>query len=270
MRVAVIARLSTMHWHSPRTGMDEPIHSNIEQQPPTVDADLQRLEEEASQSIWKERRQVLWLACGVAAFMAVAHFTPLKGWITNVQQWKQYLDEFGWPAHAGFMAAAAVAVMFGVPRLPLCGMAGMLFGFGEGLAISLLGTVMGSYGAFLMARHGARRLTDERSQRWPWLKKLLEAPSLLRVLWVRQLMVPGVVLNVLFGMTAISHRTFITGTLLGYLPLNIAFTLVGSGLGKESLAQSLTQVITALVVVNVLGWVVWKIVETHRLRSQPM
>jgi uncharacterized membrane protein YdjX (TVP38/TMEM64 family) len=77
-------------------------------------------------------------------------------------------------------------------------------------------------------------------------------------------MVPGFVLNLLLGMTSVKHRVFLAGTLLGYLPLNIALTLVGSGLGKESLAQSLKQVLAALAVINLLAWVVMRMVKKSR------
>ena len=60
-----------------------------------------RLHDEAAKSVVKERRQIVWLVLGVAAFMAAAHFTPLRAWITNVQTWKVMVRDLGWPAHAG-------------------------------------------------------------------------------------------------------------------------------------------------------------------------
>lgn len=218
------------------------------------------LAEETTRSLSRENRQVLILAAAVAAFMVLAHLTPLKAWITNVQSWKQMVDAFGWIGHAAFVFACASGVMIGLPRLPLCAAAGLVFGFAEGMALSLTGSVLGSYGTFLMTRAGARRAVLARAGRWPWLATMLEKPSLLRVFWVRQLMLPGLVLNVLLGVTAVRHRVFLAGTLLGYLPLNIAFSLVGSGLGKGSLAQSLGQLLGALAVVNVVGWLVWRLV----------
>jgi len=223
------------------------------------------LEQEASASLWKENRQVLMLAACVIAFLAVVHFTPLQSWLKSGQQWKHYIDEFGIAAHLVFGTACMLAVMFGMPRLPLCSVAGAVFGFKEGLMISWLGSTLGSYGAFLLARWGGRRVAEQRLERWPWLRSLLEAPSLLRVILVRQLMVPGIVLNLVFGMTAVRHRIFFAGTLLGYLPLNIALTLVGSGLGKESLAESLKQILAALAVVNVIAWIVVKLVKKRRV-----
>ncbi len=227
-------------------------------------ATVEHLEEEASASLWKENRQVLLLGAGVAAFMVIANFTPLRAWITNVRLWKDYIDEFGFAADAGFGAVCMMAVMLGVPRLPLCGVAGVLFGFVEGVCISWIGSTLGSYGAFLLARWGGRRVAKEKLERWPWVSALLRKPTLLRVFWVRQLMVPGIVLNVMLGLTAVRHRIFLAGTALGYLPLNIAFTLVGSGMGKESLKHSITQIIAAIAVVNVVAWIMLRIVRKHR------
>jgi uncharacterized membrane protein YdjX (TVP38/TMEM64 family) len=225
------------------------------------DSSAAALEQETSRALSKETRQVLLAVLGVAAFMALAHFTPLKAWITNAQAWKSLVRELGWMAHAGFLGMCALAVMLGVPRLPLCAAAGLVFGFGEGLLISLLGSTCGSYGAFVLSRHGFRRAVESRAEKWPWLKKLLRKPSVMRVFWVRQLMVPGMVLNVLLGMTPVRHSRFLLGTLLGYLPLNLAFTLVGSGLGKKELTHTLVQLLSAMAVINLAAWLVYRVVK---------
>lgn len=222
------------------------------------------VEQETSRALGKETRQVLMAVLLVAAFMAVAHFTPLKAWISNVQTWKKMVHDFGWGAHAIFMVACAGSVMLGVPRLPLCAAAGLVFGFGEGLVISLVASTLGSYGAFVLSRHGFRRAAESRAEKWPWLKKLLKKPSVLRVFWVRQLMVPGLVLNVLLGMTPVKHTRFLLGTALGYLPLNVAFSLVGSGLGKGSLATTMTQLLAAMAVINIAAWLVYKVMKKQK------
>ena len=127
------------------------------------------VEQETSRALGKETRQVLFAVLLVAAFMALVHFTGLKGWITNVQTWKEMVRHFGWGAHAIFMAACAGTVMLGVPRLPLCAAAGLVFGFGEGLVLSLVASTLGSYGAFVLSRHGFRRAVESRAEKWPWL-----------------------------------------------------------------------------------------------------
>ena len=222
------------------------------------------VEQETTRALGKETRQVLMAVLLVATFMALAHFTGLKGWITNVQTWKEMVRQFGWGAHAIFLAACAGTVMLGVPRLPLCAAAGLVFGFGEGLVLSLVGSTLGSYGAFVLSRHGFRRAVEARAGKWPWLKNLLKKPSILRVFWVRQLMVPGLVLNVLLGMTPVKHTRFLLGTLLGYLPLNVAFSLVGSGLGKGSLATTLTQLLAAMAVINIAAWLVYRVMKKQK------
>jgi len=221
-------------------------------------------EQETSRALNKETRQVLLAVLLVAAFMALAHFTPLKAWITEVDAWKKLVREFGWMAHGVFVIACAAVVMMGVPRLPMCAAAGLIFGFGEGLILSLFGSTMGSYGAFVLSRHGFRRAAESRAEKWPWLKKLLKKPSVMRVFWVRQLMVPGLVLNVLLGMTPVRHSRFLFGTGLGYLPLNIAFSLVGSGLGKGSLATTLAQLLAAMAVINIAAWLVYRVMKKQR------
>lgn len=221
-------------------------------------------EQETSRALNKETRQVLLAVLLVAGFMALAHFTPLKAWITEVDAWKKFVREFGWMAHGVFVIACAAVVMMGVPRLPMCAAAGLIFGFGEGLILSLFGSTMGSYGAFVLSRHGFRRAAESRAEKWPWLKKLLRKPSIMRVFWVRQLMVPGLVLNVLLGMTPVRHSRFLLGTGLGYLPLNIAFSLVGSGLGKGSLATTLAQLLAAMAVINIAAWLVYRVMKKQR------
>lgn len=222
------------------------------------------VEQETSRALSKETRQVVVAVMVVAAFMAVAHFTPLKELITNVQRWKGMVRDFGWGAHAVFLTACSAVVMLGVPRLPLCAAAGLIFGFGQGLALSLLGSTLGSYGAFVLSRHGFRRAAESRAQKWPWLKKLLKKPSIMRVFWVRQLMVPGLVLNVLLGMTPVRHSRFFLGTMLGYMPLNVAFSLVGSGLGKGDLAHTLAQLLAAMAVINIAAWLVYRMMKKQR------
>jgi len=226
------------------------------------------VEQETSRALGKETRQVLTAVLIVAAFMALAHFTPMKAWITNVQTWKGFVREFGWMAHAVFMLVTAGAVMMGVPRLAFCSAAGLIFGFGEGLLLSLVGSTLGSYGAFILSRHGFRRAAESRAEKWPWLKKMLKKPSVMRVFWARQLMVPGIVLNVLIGMTPVRHSRFLIGTALGYLPLNIAFSLVGSGLGKESITTTMTQLLAAMAVINVAAWLVFRFIKKQRLAGE--
>ena len=96
------------------------------------------------------------------------------------------------------------------------------------------------------------------AEKRPWLGKMLKKPSLLKVFWVRQLVLPGVVLNAVLGVAETRHRIFLAGTFLGYSPLNVAATLVGSAPGKESLSETVMQLMAALAVINVVVCLLWR------------
>lgn len=233
----------------------------------TADTSEERLAQEASASMRKEKRRLFLLATCVVSFLVIAHFTPLQAWLNSGQEWKRYVDEFGIAAHLAFGIACMIAVMFGIPRVPLCTVAGAIFGFNEGFVISWLGSSLGSYGSFLLVRWGARSSAEMRIDSWRWLRALTTTPTFWRVVLLRQLMVPGVVLNVLFGVTRVTHRIFIAGTLVGYLPLNIALTLVGSGLGKASLVDSLKQILAAIALINLIAWIVARLMKKRTSSS---
>lgn len=213
---------------------------------------------EAARGVGRERRLIALLVLAAAAFITIAHFTPMRAWLQNTQEWKQFVQNFGWQSRAAFTGFAALAVMLGVPRLALAATAGLLFGFAEGVAVSLTGSVLGSYGFFLAVRRGFRRQVAAQAEKRPWLERLLRKPSLVKVFWVRQLPLPGAALNAVLAVADIRHRIFLGGTVLGYLPLNLAATLAGSGLGKTNLTTAAVQLMAALAIINAALWLVWR------------
>lgn len=213
---------------------------------------------QAAAAATQGKKKLLGLALAVTLFIILGHYTPLRAWMLNVQAWKSYIRDVGPLAHVGFVFACAVAVMAGIPRLPLCGMAGLAFGFSKGLILSLSGSVLGSYLVFLLTRVGFKNTKIHKAKESRWLKELLAKPTLMRVFWMRQLMLPGVALNVLLGISGVSHHLFLLGTLIGYLPLNVTMTLVGSGLGKNALTESVTQILLAVGLINIGAWIIWR------------
>lgn len=234
-----------------------PIPSAQDPNPGAVPLDEMAEEElisaEAGKQWRRESRRLILLVAGLCGALALTHFIPLQAWITDVQGWKQSVRSMGWPAHFGFAMAVAAAVMLGLPRLAFCGAAGLIFGFTEGNMLSLGGSLLGSYASFMLARRGARKAVLKRIEDRPWLQRLVQRCSWRRVFLVRQLMLPGLLLNALLGVSQTKARDFLTGTLLGYIPLNLAFCLVGSSVGKGSLAHSLMQLCCAVAIVNLGG-----------------
>lgn len=200
----------------------------------------------------KETLRLLFVALVVAGVITLLHFTPLKQWLAEAQNLKQQVDIWGWKAHALFIVGSIVGIALGVPRLALCGLGGVLFGFVEGVLASQVAGVLGSYGAFLITRLWAptewiQRKLAKREK----LRELLEKPSIGSIFVARQLPVPGIVPNVLLGVLPTRHRTFLIGTFLGYLPSNIPVALAGSSMAKESLAKAISQVSLSMLALGV-------------------
>ena len=191
----------------------------------------------------KETRR-LWLLAGLALAVVLAlHFSPLKAWLDDIRALKAQVGTYGWKAHGFFVVCSIIAIAIGIPRLALCGLAGVLFGFIEGMSVAMVSGVMGSYGAFLLARWGGRGWAERRlagaSER---LRTILARPGIASIFIARQLPVPGIVPNVLLGILPTRHGTFLLGTFLGYLPSNAIVALAGSSLGKDSLEKAIAQV----------------------------
>lgn len=191
----------------------------------------------------KETWRLFIGACSVAGLIALLHFTPLKQWLEEARNLKAWVDEHGWRAHALFVVGSILAIAIGVPRLVLCGLGGLLFGFVEGVLASQFAGVMGSYGAFLLTRLWAPKAWVQRKlQGSERLRAVLEHPGIGSIFIARQLPVPGIVPNVLLGVLNTRHRVFLAGTFLGYLPSNIPVALAGSSMGKENLDKAIAQV----------------------------
>ncbi|MEZ5852781.1 MAG: VTT domain-containing protein [Hyphomicrobiaceae bacterium] len=190
-----------------------------------------------------ETRRLLVLAVFILGALLALHFTPLKAWMEDIRSLKARIDDYGLLADAAFVAISMAAIALGVPRLALCGLAGTLFGFVEGALVALIASVLGSYGAFLLARWGGRAWAERKlAGATERLQGTLAEPTIANIFIARQLPVPGIVPNVLLGLMPTPHRTFLIGTFLGYLPSNAIVALAGSSLGKESLTKAIMQV----------------------------
>jgi len=204
----------------------------------------------------RESRRLLATALVVAGLVLALQFTPLKRWLYEVQLLKTWIADYGWKAHVLFVLASIGAIAVGVPRLMLCGLGGVLFGFAGGLITSQFAGVLGAYGAFLLTRRLApKRWVEMKLAGSERLRSLLAHPSVGTIFVARQLPVPGIIPNVLLGVLGTRHSTFLVGTFLGYLPSNIPIALAGSSMGKESLQRAILQVsmsMLALAVFSVL------------------
>ena len=212
------------------------------------------LENEASVELQGERRRLWGLAGTVFVLVLALHFTPLKDWLQQAQLLKAQVGEWGWRAEAGFVLGSVVGIALGVPRLALCALGGVLFGFSRGLLLSQFSGVAGAYGAFLLTRHlGPREWVRRKLQGSERLRRMLAKPSVAAIFVARQMPFPGLIPNVLLGVLETRHWTFLVGTFLGYLPSNIPVALAGSSMGKDSLIKAMAQISLSMLALGAFG-----------------
>jgi uncharacterized membrane protein YdjX (TVP38/TMEM64 family) len=215
---------------------------------------------EQTSDVGKETKRLLIGAAIVTGLVLALHFTPLKQWLLEAQSLKARIAEYGWKAHVVFVLGSVFGIALGLPRLALCGLGGVLFGFIEGFLASQFAGVLGAYGAFLITRLWAPKAWVQRklanSER---LRALLERPSIGTIFVARQLPVPGLVPNVLLGVLETRHTTFLIGTFLGYLPSNLPVALAGSSMAKDSLPRAIAQVSVSMIALGIFSAVILRV-----------
>ena len=154
---------------------------------------------------------------------------PLKDVLNQSQQIKSWLAETGYAAPAVFTLAAALLTAIGMPRLLLCTLAGVIFGFTWGFVWSHFGTLLGAYGTFIFARWSGREYVQQKFPKIIALSQATQARGWRSVLFMRQLPISGLYNDILLGMSTVSHCDFWIGSALGFLPLGVTATLVGAG-----------------------------------------
>ena len=133
-----------------------------------------------------------------------------------------------------FLALHIVASLLFVPRTVLAVVAGLAFGLWWGLVWAALGSVLGAIAGFLLARHVHSGLIDP--ARWRRFAAVLERAerggwrmvALLRLVPV----IPHSLSNYALGLTRLRLGSYAFGSLLGQLPLTIAYVDLGAGGGR--------------------------------------
>jgi uncharacterized membrane protein YdjX (TVP38/TMEM64 family) len=215
-------------------------------------------------------RLALIVAFFVAALLIV-HFTPIRAWLGDANRLRANLAGLGfwvWPVS---ILAVAVLVSLGVPRLLLCAVGGMVFGFWIGLLITQIGSLLGHYAIFLFIRWAGR---DWALHRWPRLHKwadLIHDHGIVGVFLVRQLPGHALLANLCLGLSHVKHRDFLIGTVLGLAPEAIPATLVGAGVVKASLLDTSGYLALAAAIVAMV-WITCGCIlrSVRKSRSDPV
>lgn len=158
-----------------------------------------------------------------------------------------------------FLLVGAVVVALGLPRQAVCFLGGYAFGFSFGTVLALLATLTGSLAVFYYARFMGRSFLV---RRFPGqvkrLDEMLAGNPLVAALILRLFPLSnGLAVNIGAGVSGVRALPFFTGSLLGYLPQTVIFTLLGGGMQLAPVANTIVSA-GLFVVSSVLGFWLWR------------
>lgn len=192
----------------------------------------------------KSRLKVVVLCLVLALGVALVYLTPLKAWFSrdNAERIRQALQGMGLWTYPVSILTIAGLIAAGMPRLLFCALGGALLGFWPALLVNEVGTLLAYYGVFLFVRWGGR---DYVLHKWPKLERWAEAlqqQGTVGVIMARLVPIHGTLINLCFGLSHVRHRSFLIGTALGILAEAAPVILIGAGLAKASLKDSMGQI----------------------------
>ena len=158
-----------------------------------------------------------------------------------------------------FLLVGALVVALGLPRQAVCFLGGYAFGFSFGTALALLATLLGSVSVFYYARLMGR---DFLTRRFPGQAKrldgMLAGNPLVAALILRLFPLSnGLAVNIGAGVSGVRALPFFVGSLLGYLPQTLIFTLLGGGMQLAPVANTIVSAVL-FVVSSALGFWLWR------------
>jgi uncharacterized membrane protein YdjX (TVP38/TMEM64 family) len=158
-----------------------------------------------------------------------------------VPRFAAWVDGLGVWGPLAFVAGYAVAVVAFVPGSILTLAAGAIFGVAEGTLWVFVAAVLGSTGAFLVARHGARRQVERRIEgdaRFAAIDRAVAREGGKIVLLLRLSPVfPFNLLNYALGLTRGRFVDFVIAS-LGMVPGTIVYVYLGALGGQAAVAAS--------------------------------
>jgi uncharacterized membrane protein YdjX (TVP38/TMEM64 family) len=140
-------------------------------------------------------------------------------------------------APLGFLAVHIAASLLFIPRTLLAIVAGLLFGTGWGTVWAASGSVAGAVAGFLISRYLSSGLID-RARLGPLVGQVerggWRAVAVLRLIPV----IPHSLANYALGLTRLPLFSYALGSLLGQLPMTIAYVDLGAAGGRLMLGRA--------------------------------
>jgi uncharacterized membrane protein YdjX (TVP38/TMEM64 family) len=204
---------------------------------------------EAPGSGRRSRAKITIVCLVLLVGIVIVYLTPIRAWfrLENAGRVRESLAGMGGWTYPVCILTIATLIAAGTPRLLFCLLGGALLGFWPALVVNEIGTLLAYYGVFLFVRWGGR---DYVLEKWPKTQRWAETigqRGTLGVIMARLVPIHGTLINLCFGLSRVKHRAFVVGTAIGILAEAVPVILIGAGLAKASLKDSIRQIAIALV-----------------------
>lgn len=170
-----------------------------------------------------------------------------------------HILDHGFAGTATYIGIVASLSAFGVPRQVLSVLGGYVFGALFGAVWVSVGLVVGCALGFFLARVLGQEILQRRfGKRVAHIDRFLRQNPFAMGVAIRLFPAGNNALtNMLAGITTIPALPFILGSGLGYLPQNIIFTLLGSGIRIEPMWRIGVSAVL-FVIASIVGYAVYK------------
>jgi uncharacterized membrane protein YdjX (TVP38/TMEM64 family) len=188
---------------------------------------------------------VLVVGSVVAATVDLPDVRTLRGW----------LDGAGGVGWAAVVLGLAVVLLAPVPRSVVSVLIGLVAGFWAGLAVALLGGLLGALGAFALARTlGRPAVARFAGRHLDRIDRFAVDRGFLAVLTGRLVpIVPFVVLSYGAGLTIVRPVPYTAATALGLIPSTVVQIGIGASAGTIVAGANAVTVVLLVVVTSVAG-----------------
>lgn len=193
----------------------------------------------------------------LAALAVVAGIVAFTVGVPPIDEVRAVVAAAGWAGPVLYAVLYAGLSLTPAPATALSVGAGVLFGWGVGVPVMLVGALTGALAGFALARCLGRSTVEAMGgDRRARLDALLRRRGLFAMIGIRLVpVVPFAVLNMGCGLTGVRARDYVLGTAIGIIPAGSAFVAIGA-YGAEPTSLPFLVPVGALVVLAVGGVVV--------------
>jgi len=186
--------------------------------------------------IWQKLQRIAFIVFLLLIIGSLISF-EIFGTSFDLEIIRQNLKDFGVWAPLVFIFLYTTGTIF-IPSTPFMVAGGILFGFKYGLLYIVIGGFLSSIIVFIISRKLGRERVENILE-YKYFRKLekynkkLEKGAIWDLVLLRMApIMPFNVLNILMGVSKITMKDYVIGTLLGLIPSNILTVYVGTFLTK--------------------------------------